>query len=313
MLRKDLLLLPYLLCGALLAQGPGPARDAEDRIARLHDVGKLLPGNDTAREAPRDALSSLASAVRFLMQPALRADEELQTLGERWLVLLGRAEQHAWLEQVTLGELAAAMPLGQLQVQVVTFPAAQFAMHVLPALQGGDAPREVMVLEPGEATEAFVKAVLARKDAEAMELEPVAMTAMRMASATKLYQTAYVRDFAIEANPRSMVADPVIDVIHDGISVQAMATRREDGSLALSLNASLAELHRPIPTFTTSLGVGKPVTIQLPSVTRVKVEAKVELLPGQMVAIVMPKIAGKQSLLLVRIGAAAGAPSGKLR
>lgn len=319
-------LLPCLLASALLAQESAPVKPAEDRTARIHDVGKLLPAAEAtpeaSREASRSALTSLASAVRVLIQPALRPDEELQTLGERWLVLLGRAEQHTWLEQVTVGELAEAMPLGQLQVQMVAFPAAQFAMHVWTALQdepdtvefgkpGRGTTREVVVLEPGAATDAFLKAALSRKDAVALELEPVVMTALRMASTAKINQTSYVRDFAIEATKSALVADPVVDVVQDGLTVQAMAAPRADGSLGLSLSASLTELHRPIPTFTTSLGVGKPVTIQLPNVTSVKVEAKVELRPGQIVAIAMPKIAGKQCLLLVKVAAAAGASSGK--
>lgn len=306
-------LLPCLLVSPLLAQGAGPAQAPDLRLAKIHEVGRLLPEAGAARDESRQSLASIASAVRFLMQPALHDDEELQVLGERWLALLGRAEQHAWLERLTRGELADAMPLGQLQVQVVTFPVARFAMDVLPALQAGDSAREVAVLEPGSATEAFTKAVLSHQDAKVMALDPAVLLPLRMASTARINETAYVRDFDVEVATAAFLASPIVDVVQDGLRVQAMAARRDDGTLALSLHANLADLLKPIPTFTTSLGIGKPITIQLPHVTSVKVEAKVELRLGQVVAVAMPAVAGKQCLLLVKVAELPAAASGKPR
>jgi hypothetical protein len=306
-------LLPWLLLSPLSAQGAGPAQAPDLRLAKVHEVGRLLPESGAAREESRQTLASVASAVRFMIQPALRSDEELQVLGERWLALLGRAEQHVWLERITRGELADAMPLGQLQVQVVTFPVVQFTTDVLPALQGGDAAREVVVLESGAATAAFLQAVLSHKHAKIKMLDPALLVPLRMAATASIEQTAYVRDYEVEVTAAATIANPIVDVVEDGLRVQAMAARRDDGTLALSLHANLTDLQKPIPKFKTTAGVDAPVTIMLPEMTRVSVEAKVELRLGQVVAVAMPAVAGKQCLLLVKVAELPAAESGKPR
>lgn len=304
----------------LVAQDVRPAPVVDARVPKIYDCSKLLTEAMTTLEVPnlgakaaekakpgletalsRWALARLASAARFLIRPELRAGEELQVLGERWLVLLGRPEQHAWMDRLVLADLQGAIPVGRMKVQMVTLPEGVFDAEILPNLGADGAVRDVAVLEPGKETEAFVAAVLARDDGSKVEVGAVELRRMWPTTASIVEQTAYVKDYVVETVNGTMVADPIVDVVEDGLAVQAMATPLESGALALSITASLADLVQPIPTFTTSLGVGKPVTIQLPEVRVSKVEAAVEWKAGQIVAMALPAVAGRRSLVLVRV------------
>nr|MBP8299171.1 hypothetical protein [Planctomycetota bacterium] len=82
-------------------------------------------------------------------------------------------------------------------------------------------------------------------------------------------QTAYVRDFDVEVAQAAFIADPKVDVIQDGIVLDVQPVIQHDRKyIILNLNPTVAELTRPIPTFTTSLaGSTLPVTLQLPNLT----------------------------------------------
>lgn len=82
-------------------------------------------------------------------------------------------------------------------------------------------------------------------------------------------QTAYVRDFDVEVAQASFIADPKVDVIQDGFVLDVQPVVQHDRKyVTLNLNPTVAELTRPIPTFTTSLaGSTLPVTLQLPNLT----------------------------------------------
>jgi type II secretory pathway component GspD/PulD (secretin) len=79
-------------------------------------------------------------------------------------------------------------------------------------------------------------------------------------------QTAYVRDFEVEVAQAAFIADPKIDVIQDGIVLDVKPTVSHDRrKITLNMQPTVAELVRPIPTFSTSLaGTTQPVTVQLP-------------------------------------------------
>jgi type II secretory pathway component GspD/PulD (secretin) len=82
-------------------------------------------------------------------------------------------------------------------------------------------------------------------------------------------QTAYVRDFDVEVAQASFIADPKVDVIQDGIVLDVQPIIKYDRKyITMQLQPTVAELQRPIPTFTTSLaGSTLPVTMQLPNLT----------------------------------------------
>ena len=82
-------------------------------------------------------------------------------------------------------------------------------------------------------------------------------------------QTAYVRDFDVEVAQAAFIADPKVDVIQDGLVLEVEPVILNDRKyILLKIDPTVAELQRPIPTFTTSLaGSTLPVTLQLPNLT----------------------------------------------
>jgi len=82
-----------------------------------------------------------------------------------------------------------------------------------------------------------------------------------------LNQTSYVRDFDVEVAQAAFIADPKVDVIQDGVVLDVKPVISHDRKhILLQMQPTVAELLRPIPTFSTSLaGTTLPVTLQLPT------------------------------------------------
>jgi len=80
-------------------------------------------------------------------------------------------------------------------------------------------------------------------------------------------QVSYVRDYEIQHLGDTMVADPVIDVVSDGIVLATRAHPVQGGNYLAGITVSSASLSRPIRTFSMPLVPGtSPVTIQIPHV-----------------------------------------------
>jgi len=86
------------------------------------------------------------------------------------------------------------------------------------------------------------------------------------ANVTMVQQVSYVKDFDVEVAQAAFIADPQVDILQDGIVLDVRPTIAYDRKyIALELRPTVAELVRPIPTFTSSLaGSTLAVTIQLP-------------------------------------------------
>ena len=96
-----------------------------------------------------------------------------------------------------------------------------------------------------------------------------------------LNEVAYIRDFDTNTATGVAVADPVVDVIRDGIVLDVRPTISADRRyITLELRPTLAVLLRPIPTFTTSLGVGTPVAIQTPQLTLQRIRTTITVPDG---------------------------------
>ena len=99
------------------------------------------------------------------------------------------------------------------------------------------------------------------------------------ANVTMVQQISYVKDFDVEVASAAYIADPVVDVLQDGIVLDVRPTISFDRKyITLELRPTVATLQRPIPTFSTSLaGATLAVTLQLPKlkVRTVKTTVKV--------------------------------------
>lgn len=115
----------------------------------------------------------------------------------------------------------------------------------------------------------ILRAVEKRSDAEIVNSQILSIVNNGRGHVAVINQTSYVRDFDVEVAQAAFIADPKVDVIQDGLVLDVTPIILNDRKyILLNLTPTVAELQRPIPTFTTSLaGSTLPVTIQLPDLT----------------------------------------------
>ena len=115
----------------------------------------------------------------------------------------------------------------------------------------------------------ILRAVEKQQDAEIVNSQILSVLNRERGHVAVINQTAYVRDFDVEVAQAAFIADPKVDVIQDGFVLDVQPVVHHDRKyVTLNLNPTVAELTRPIPTFTTSLaGSTLPVTLQLPNLT----------------------------------------------
>ena len=114
--------------------------------------------------------------------------------------------------------------------------------------------------------QAIIRAVEKRQDVQELNSQNLTVQNNERGHVAIINQTAYVRDFEVEVAQAAFIADPIIDVIQDGVVLDVQPTVSYDRKkITLKMEPTVAELVRPIPTFSTSLaGTTQPVTIQLP-------------------------------------------------
>lgn len=111
-------------------------------------------------------------------------------------------------------------------------------------------------------------------------------------------QVAYVQDFDVEIAQAASIADPLIAVVEDGVILDVRPVVSADRRfLTLEVRPTVAELKRPIETFTTSLGAsGNSVTIQLPEVDKSMIKTSIPMPDGGTVLLGGMKVHENQDL-----------------
>ncbi len=112
----------------------------------------------------------------------------------------------------------------------------------------------------------IIRAVNKRQHAEELTATTLSAQNTQRAYATMLNQITYVQDFDVEVALASIIADPIVGVISDGIVLDVRPTILQNRKyILLELRPTVATLIRPLPEFTSSLaGLTTPVTLQLP-------------------------------------------------
>ncbi|MCC6465638.1 MAG: hypothetical protein IT463_09895 [Planctomycetes bacterium] len=128
---------------------------------------------------------------------------------------------------------------------------------------------------------AILRAVRKRERAHLLTAPRLTVHNTQRGHVSVMNEIAYIRDFDTATATGVSVADPVVDIIRDGIVLDVRPTISADRRyVTLELRPTLATLLRPIPTFTTSLGVGTPVAIQTPQLTLQRVRTTVTVPDG---------------------------------
>ncbi len=117
------------------------------------------------------------------------------------------------------------------------------------------------------------------------------------ANLSVLNQVAYVQDFDVEIAQAASIADPIIDIIQDGVILDVRPVVSADRRfLTLELRPTIAELQRPIPERVTTLGSQNSVTIQLPEVEIQRVRTSIPMPDGGTVLLGGMRISEKKDM-----------------
>lgn len=117
------------------------------------------------------------------------------------------------------------------------------------------------------------------------------------ASMSVLRQISYIQDFEVEIAQAAAVANPRVGQVSDGVALDVRPVVDSDlRFITMELRPTLMTLQLPIPTFTTTLGVGQPISIQLPKVTLQRVRTTVTMPDGGTMMLGGMKIMERESM-----------------
>jgi type II secretory pathway component GspD/PulD (secretin) len=98
------------------------------------------------------------------------------------------------------------------------------------------------------------------------------------ASISVINEVTYVKDFDVEIAQAAVIADPIMDIVRDGVILDVKPVVSADRKfVTLELRPSVSQLDRPIPTFATTLGTGPPVAIEVPTLQVQRVRTTVTM------------------------------------
>ena len=129
--------------------------------------------------------------------------------------------------------------------------------------------------------EVILRAVEKRERSEEIQAPRLLIYNNTRASMSFLRQVSYIKDFDVEIAQASTAANPVVDVVNDGVSLDVRPVVDADLKfITMELRPTVMQLQLPLPTFTTTLGVGQPISIQLPNVILQRVRTTVTMPDG---------------------------------
>jgi hypothetical protein len=264
MMRTALFL---LASAALLPAQRVPLPDDGGRLVQLFDLRKLQATGVGGGDAkPAIDAHAAAELLAPFVTPALGKGDALQPLGERWLALLGSAEQIASVERLFAAAVARRDHAIGVEIHFLKLTAATFDKLVAPHVQANAQNGAQGVLPRAKAGD-FVAALTAA-GSECLEASALVVRPLQRASLATKNETTYVKDFTVTKKDGAFIADPVLDTVWDGNETVLTATFLADGTMGIVCESTVQELQRPIPTFDTKIaGSTLPVTIQLPETT----------------------------------------------
>lgn len=271
-----------------------------------------------APTGPKARLTEIAGLLREFVEP--RFDErdgrdEIQVVGDGAIVVLALPAQQAWVKAWLTAARTAPEELLEIEVTFHALTQASYTAHLAPVLARAPRPTQVRVdkdvraqsllLAPGAETEAFLSALGKAEGVDTVAAPRVVARMRETADVRSGEHVSYVKDYEVERTPTSAIANPVVGTVWDGLGFSIIGTPLGSGHLGLQIEAIVADLARPIPTFETTLGVGAPVTIQLPSVRIARVRAAVELPTDHIVLFTLADATEKPMVVILRARAIA--------
>ena len=319
-------LLPALLLAAVTSTPAAAQRlmmpDEHGRMLGLFDLRTVAhdepgraaqPGADagTAEQAQHTA-----ELLRHFVEPALRPGDDLCAIGSHWIAVLADEERIASVERLMAAARRNRNDQLIIVIRLLDMSGPKFRAELadeLVKVERGQHTSYESVIEKADAA-AFLKTAAAAAETQ-LSAPTVSVRPLQRAQVSLVKEVAYIRDFEVEVTAAAAVANPVIDTVWEGNKSDVCATFLPGGMIGLRCDVQFQELHRPIPTFETQIGVGKPpVSIQLPRTSGVRLANVAEVAPGSLVVLAAQRSNGNFMVAIVQASALPTQPTpAKLR
>lgn len=126
--------------------------------------------------------------------------------------------------------------------------------------------------------EAILRATQKSKRTNAITAPKILVANNERASMSVITEVSYIKDFDVEIAQAAVIADPIVDLIREGVIMDVKPVISSDRKyVTLELRPTVSSLLRPIPTFQTTLASGPPVAIQLPSLNVQRIRTTVTM------------------------------------
>jgi type II secretory pathway component GspD/PulD (secretin) len=143
--------------------------------------------------------------------------------------------------------------------------------------------------------ELILRAVQKSERIELVSNPKVLVTNTGRANLTVLNQVVYVKDFDVEIAQAASIADPIIDVVQDGVILDVRPVVSADRRfITLEVRPTIATLTRPIREKSTTLGSQASVTIQLPELELQRLRTTIPMPDGATVMLGGLKVSDKK-------------------
>tara|TARA_R110002096_G_scaffold43169_1_gene116279 strand:+ start:238 stop:1182 length:945 start_codon:yes stop_codon:yes gene_type:complete len=297
-------LLPLLATTSMLAAQRMPMPDG--RILQLFDLRETQHGG-AHKLAPmkHDAGKHAASMLRHFIDPPLRDGDDITAIGNHWIAVFADEQRIASVDRLFHAAKQHRNDLLTIEVKMLDVSADKFRKHLLPQL-------DKIERKAGTTYETVVDKPKAKKFLTSCETAATTVLAAPLLSVLPLQkahimvgnETAYVKDFTVQRAGDAVIADPVIATVWDGHKSEVCATFLPGGRIGLTCDVNVQELLRPIPTVETVVVKGtKPVTIQLPRLSGVRLANVAEIAAGSLVVLAAKRSDGNFLVAVIKASA----------
>lgn len=145
--------------------------------------------------------------------------------------------------------------------------------------------------------ELVLRAVSKQERSETIDAPRLLIYNNTRAAMHNLKNISYIKDFEVEIAQAAAVANPVIGTVNEGVALDVRPVVDSDLKyITMELRPTVMTLQLPIPTFTTTLGVGQPISIQLPVVNLQRVRTTVTMPDGGTMMLGGMRLSERQNL-----------------
>lgn len=248
-----------------------PAQEGRSEVATL--------AIEEAGEPSPDQIASMAltleQVVRTFMQPPIAAPtENVRATKSGTLVVNGLLEQQEWVEDFLEGLRTFE---GLIDIQATIYSAPRGVLH-----EWGFAPSATIATP--EALAKLLAQIAADERFEEVNAPRLMLFPCQRAYIAVIDQVSYVKSWQLQlVEPGAQeIADPLVEVIQEGVVLEARSSPLPGGRFGLQLELSSSEIARPIPTRKVRLSAASDQEAEIgePEVKTARFEATVLLADG---------------------------------